>query len=274
MLECVTNVSEGRDEAVIEALVSSASSSLVDLHSDAAHNRSVFTLAGRDVQTAARALTKDAVFRLDLRTHEGAHPRIGIVDVVPFVPIGDDLRPDGNLKEAIASRDDFARWAGETLGLPCFLYGPERSLPEIRRRAFVELEPDFGPRHPHPSAGACCVGARRALVAYNVILDIDDVALARNIATEIRSLAVRALGFGVDDEAQVSCNLITPWEIGPADVYDEIARRAPVRRGELVGLIPAAVLDAIAKERWPTLGLGDESTIEARVASLDLKSSS
>ncbi|HLX78095.1 MAG TPA: hypothetical protein VKR27_04365 [Acidimicrobiales bacterium] len=271
MLECVVNISEGRNEEILASFASLASRALIDLHSDPAHNRSVFTLAGDAVAGASRALTKDVISRLDIRAHTGVHPRIGVVDVVPFVPIGDELKPEGNLEEAIAARDEFARWAGEEVGLPCFLYGPERSLPDVRRQAFAELQPDFGPDHPHETAGACCVGARRALVAYNVILDIDDLALARSIATAIRSPAVRALGFGVGDEAQVSCNLIAPWAVGPADVYDEIADRAPIRRGELVGLVPASVLDAIAKERWPILGLRDEATIEARVAALDRK---
>lgn len=269
MLECVVNISEGRDRALIDALASAADGGLIDLHSDRAHNRSVFTIAGRDAPTFARAISTVALGRLDLRHHEGVHPRLGVVDVVPFVPIGAELVPEGDLDEAIAARDDFARWAGDELALPCFIYGPERSLPDIRRGAFRTLRPDFGPNEPHPSAGACCVGARRALVAYNVVLEDDDAALAHEIATKLRSPSVRALGFEVEGEAQVSFNLVEPWSVGPADVYDGVAQLASIRRAELVGLLPARVLDAIPTARWPSLGLSGESTIEARVASLD-----
>jgi len=189
------------------------------------------------------------------------HPRIGAADVVPFVPLGDDP-----LGTALAARDRLAHRAGQELALPCFLYGPERSLPEVRRRAFRDLWPDAGPRWPHPTAGASCVGARRVLVAYNVWLapgaTLDE---ARAIARGLRSPAVRALGLAVAGGAQVSCNLLDVSAAGPDAVFDAVARRAPVARAELVGLIPATVLEEVPQHRWVELDLSPSRTIEARL---------
>ena len=267
MLECVVNVSEGRDRAQIEDLGSLVGAALIDLHSDASHNRSVFTLAGPAVFEAAVDLARAAAARLDIRRHDGVHPRLGVVDVVPFVPLGDDgMRPDGDLGEAITARDRFCRWASDELELPCFVYGPERSLPEIRQRAFGELRPDFGPARPHLSAGACCVGARHALVAYNLWLAADDLALARRLTSALRSPEVRTACFAVESAVQVSCNLVAPWSVGPADVYDRVAGAARIERAELVGLLPRKVLDAIPARRWKSLGLDENSTIETRLA--------
>ncbi|MDQ4091416.1 MAG: glutamate formiminotransferase, partial [Actinomycetota bacterium] len=147
----MVNVSEGRDRAVIAAVVAAGGTCLLDVHSDAHHNRSVLTLAGAGVENAGRAVAVEAVRRIDLRFHVGVHPRLGAVDVVPFVPLG-----GSSMDDAIAARDRFAAWAGEELGVPCFLYGPERTLPDVRRHAFTGLAPDTGPRVAHPTAGAIC----------------------------------------------------------------------------------------------------------------------
>lgn len=260
MIECVVNVSEGRDRAVLDSLVAAAGSDLLDLHTDADHHRSVFTLLGTG---APRQLARRAVDLLDIREHSGAHPRIGVVDVVPFVPLEGSTPEDAHRE-----RDDFARWAADELGVPCFLYGRHggglRTLPQIRRQAFGELRPDTGPLHPHPSAGAMAVGARKVLVAYNVWLEDPDITLARDIATELRSEAVRTLGLRVGSEVQVSMNLIDPLRVGPSEVYDAVAARAPVARAELVGLVPRAVLEPIDPSRWAELDLAPERTIEAR----------
>ncbi len=255
MLECVVNVSEGRDQAVIDALSAAAGDCLLDVHTDPHHHRSVFTLAGDGLEASVRALAAEAVRRIDLRRHDGVHPRLGAVDVVPWVPL------------ALAERDRFATWAAAALGVPCFLYGPERSLPEVRRRAFAGLAPDTGPGHPHPTAGAMCVGARPLLVAYNVWLAPGTpVEEARRVAAELRGPAVRALGLPVGEQAQVSMNLLDPATVTPADVYDAVAARAPVQRAELVGLAPAAVLAAVPEGRWAALDLDPSKTIEARLA--------
>ena len=261
MLECVVNVSEGRRADVVAAIGAAAGPCLLDVHSDAHHHRSVLTLAGPYVEDAARAVAREAVARIDLSAHDGVHPRLGAVDVVPFVPLR-----GSSMDDAVAARDRFAAWAADALALPCFLYGPERTLPDVRRRAFTELCPDAGPAAPHPTAGAVAVGARPVLVAYNLWLAPGvPVAVARGVARSLRSEHVRALGLDVGGQAQVSCNLIDPLVVGPDAVYDAVAAQAAVARAELVGLAPAAVVAGIPEARWAALDLGSSKTIEARL---------
>lgn len=251
------NVSEGRDRSAIGHIAGAGGVSLLDVHSDPDHNRSVLTLAGAGVEDAARAVATEAVRWIDLRLHVGVHPRLGAVDVVPFVPLA-----GSSLDDAVAARQRFADWAGHQLGVPCFLYGPERTLPDVRRHAFTGLAPDTGPAVAHPTAGAMCVGARPVLVAYNVWLaERVPVSVARQIAKEIRSPGLRALGLDVGGRAQVSMNLIDPERLTPADAYDAVAARAPVDRAELVGLVPAAVLQAVPAERWPQLDLSPDKAL-------------
>lgn len=257
------NVSEGRDAAVVDAIAATAGRALLDVHRDGDHHRSVVTVVGEE---AARAITADAVTRLDLRRHQGAHPRFGVVDVVPFVPLG-----RSTIDDAVVARDLFCRWAADDLGLPCFTYGPERSLPDVRRRAFADLAPDVGPIRAHCRAGAVAVGARPLLVAYNVWLAVPDLAVARRIAAAVRGPAVRALGLAVGDGVQVSMNLIDPCTVGPALVADAVATQAEVARCELVGLVPAEVLAAVDRRRWAELDLSEDRTIEARLAAGELR---
>ena len=259
MIECVVNVSEGRRADVLSALAAAAGPDLLDLHSDPFHHRSVFTLAGAG---AVRSLSTMAVARIDLGQHEGAHPRLGAVDVVPFVPLA-----GSTMTEALHERDRFAHWAAEALGVPSFLYGPERTLPDIRRRAWVDLRPDIGPSEPHPTAGALCVGARPVLVAYNVYVGSVDLAGARRIAAAIRGPYLRALGLQVGDRVQVSMNLIEPAMVGPAQAYDAVARHARIEQAELVGLVTDSVLHAVPRRRWAELDLSADRTVEFRMAS-------
>jgi len=271
-LECVVNLSEGRRESVIAGIAAAAGPSLLDVHTDRHHHRSVLTLGGPEVEDAARAVTTRAVDELDITDHQGAHPRLGVVDVVPFVPLSSVMNAQSiDLGDAIAARDDFAVWAGRELVLPCLLFGPQRSLPEVRRGAFRALRPDTGPATPHPTAGATAVGARGPLVAYNLWLIEPDVSLARALAAELRTPAVRALGLEVGEHAQVSCNLIDPLHTGPAVVFDAVARRAEIDRAELVGLVPAAVLAGIPAHRWSELDLDPSRTIEARLESAGIR---
>jgi glutamate formiminotransferase len=274
-LECVINVSEARSPSKIEAIALAAGTCLLDVHTDPWHNRTVLTLAGHDVEQSARSVAETTVAILDINDHAGAHPRLGVIDVVPFVPIRTgpparvvpgvaDTGPAG-LAPALTARDAFAAWAAADLGVPCFLYGPERSLPEVRRRAFDSSLPDRGPAAPHPTAGAICVGARDVLVAYNLWLALDDVTIANEIAKAMRSNKVRALGLDLGGRAQVSCNLVDPWLFGPAEAFDFVAYRAPVARAELVGLVPSTVLEGIPADRWAELDLGEDRTIEARL---------
>jgi glutamate formiminotransferase len=276
MLECVVNVSEGRDPGVVATIAGAGGDAVLDVHTDADHHRSVLTLAGAGppLEEAVRSVARAAVERIDVRRHQGVHPRLGALDVVPFVPLdaaGRPVGPGADLSSALGARDRFAAWAGGELGLPCFLYGPERSLPDVRRLAFTRLAPDAGPPGPHPSAGACAVGARPALVAYNVWLDSPDLDLARAVAAEVRGPAVRALGLAVGETTQVSCNLVDPFVFGPGQLFDAVRHLAEeagttVTRAELVGLAPLAVVEAVPPERRAGLDLGLDRTVEARLA--------
>ena len=281
VLECVVNVSEGRDAAIVEELVAACGPVLLDLHSDADHHRSVFTLGGAasSVEESVRELAIAVVARIDVSAHAGVHPRIGALDVVPFVNLvgggsvgsgGSVGLVDGPDRPALSARDRFARWAGDSLGLPCFLYGPERTLPELRRLAWQGLQPEFGPSAPHPTAGAAAVGARRVLVAYNLWLAPADLSLARLVATALRGPRVRTLALQVGAEVQVSCNLIDPWTVGPGAVFDAVASQAAISRAELVGLVPRDVLHAEPRHRWEELDLDPSKTIEARLETAGL----
>ena len=275
LLECVVNVSEGRDVAALSRLRDSCGNFLLDMHSDADHNRSVFTLGGPrdDVFSAVCALATDVVGCLDFSGHSGVHPRIGTLDVVPWVSLRrarDGLLADGTVPESVSARGLFAAWAGSELRLPCFLYGlgGMPALPEVRRRAWVDLAPATGPSEPHPRAGACAVGARPVLVAYNVWLAGEDLAAARVIARELRGSfdgRVRTLALPVGKRVQVSCNLIDPWAVGPGAVFDFVSSRSEVERCELVGLVPRGVLHAEPPRRWAELGIDPSVTIEARL---------
>jgi glutamate formiminotransferase len=258
VLACVVNVSEGRSATVLDALAAAAGRDLLDLHVDPFHHRAVLTLVGEDAPLAVAA---EAVRRIDLRRHAGAHPRLGAVDVVPFVPL-----TGASMAGAVAARDRFSTWVAGRLRMPAFRYGGDGpSLPEVRRTARRRRPDDGGPL-PHPTAGAVAVGARHALVAYNLVLAEPDLRRARAVAAAVRSPAVRALGLRVGDEVQVSMNLVTPTEVGPAAAYDAVAALAPVRRGELVGLVPEAVLRAVDPARWTDLDLAEDRTIETRLA--------
>jgi glutamate formiminotransferase len=282
VLECVVNISEGRDPALIAELAAAGGRYVLDVHSDPDHHRSVLTVAGPvgpAVEAAMRALARAVVDRLDIGAHSGAHPRIGALDVVPFVALapargGPGRLADGDLDAAIGARDRFAAWAASALDLPCFLYGPERSLPELRRGAWTAFGPDCGPPIPHPTAGAAAVGARTVLVAYNLWLSpAADLARARRVAAAVRQPRLRTLGLQLGERVQVSCNLVEPWRLGPGAAFDAVVRAleveagpdAGVERAELVGLVPLGVLEAEPPSRWAELGLAASSTIEARL---------
>ena len=263
MLECVINISEGGNPESLNALREKLGPDLLNVHSDADHNRSVFTLAGTD---ASRVLAREAISMFDISAHAGVHPRVGIVDVVPFVA----LEPS-TFDEAMHARNEFAAFASEELGVPCFLYGPERTLPYIRKHAFIDLLPDFGPANSHPTAGAMCVGARPILIAYNLWLKDSTLDVAKRICAEIRSESVRTLALQVGPSVQVSMNLIAPEVTGPDKVYDAVAQFAEIDRAELVGLVPSRTLAAIPRQRWTQLDLSTETTIEWNLAERNRK---
>ena len=222
-------------------------------------------------ESAVRALTTEVIGTLDLETHVGVHPRLGAVDVVPFVPL-----EGSTMQHALDARDRFGEWIVDTHAVPVFFYGPDptsdRQLPDIRRHAWKSLTPDLGPRVPHPTAGAVCVGARPTLIAYNVWLDAllsdDD---ATRLRQEVRGDGIRVLTLEVDGRTQVSMNLIAPRRVGPDVAYArvEVAAKnlnAQVTRAELVGLVEEAVLRRIPKSEWQRLDLDQDRTIESRVA--------
>jgi glutamate formiminotransferase len=272
VLECVVNVSEGCDVRRLADLDVVCGADLLDRHSDCDHHRSVFTLAG---EFAARDLTRECVERLDIAEHRGVHPRLGVIDVVPFVPL-----TGSTMSDARRARDDYAHWASSTFEIPVFVYGPadsaERQLPDIRRSAFRELEPDFGPSSPHPTAGAICVGVRDVLVAYNVWLN-DDVSFdaARAIARDVRGDGIRTLALRVGSHVQISTNLVEPRRVGPMQAFDRIrtsaeSNGARATHGELVGLLPSEVLERIPTSRWSELDVDESRTIEAQLARREL----
>lgn len=260
MIECVINISEGQNPETLAKLSAVVTPHLLDIHADHDHHRSVFTLCGAH---APRLLAARAVDLLNIHEHAGVHPRFGVVDVVPFVPLGNTT-----FEEAIHERDAFAQWAAKELGVPSFYYGPERTLPDIRRTAWTSLFPDVGPRIAHPTAGAMCVGVREVLVAYNIFLTDATMETAREIVVNIRQPGLRALSFLVDGHAQISMNLTDIDAINVDTAYDIVAQYGNIARAELVGLMPLSALTKIDPSRWSELDIGVDKTIEARFDTL------
>jgi glutamate formiminotransferase len=281
-VECVINISEGRNQSVIDSVAAAGGEQLLDVHSDAVHHRSVLTLAGdlADVEAAARRVAIAAVSTIDLTIHRGVHPRLGAVDVVPFVPLVDADGITTAWEAVLAARGAYAEWSGATLGVPCFFYGPERSLPDVRRGAFTSQASDTGPPAPHLTAGASAVGARRVLIAYNIWIEAQPnagepghghvVAVAKRLAGQLRQPGLRTLGLAVGGAAQVSCNVVDPGLVTLTDVYDAVdagarAQGCTVAKGELVGLLPRSALASVPESRWAALGLTAEDSIEFRL---------
>ncbi len=284
-LESVPNFSVGRDRATIDAIGAAlgAHARLLDVHADEDHNRSVFTLVGSEGELADALLAGIAVAveRIDLREHEGAHPRIGAADVVPIVP----LRPEDWERAEHAATVIGARVADE-LGLPVFLYAPPERGPAYYRRGGPaglqqriedrELEPDFGPSQLHESAGGVILGVRRPLIAFNVNLR-GSLEAARAIAAVVREKGggfpgVRALGLDLPRAGlvQVSMN-VEDWEA--AALHEIVERIAAEARGhgaevvgsELVGLMPAGAAAAAAGAVLRIEGFDQSRVLELRL---------
>lgn len=273
LLESVPNISEGRRPEVLAAVVSALSGiprlRLLDVQSDRDHNRSVLTLVGDEgaLESGLLALFEVALPQIDLRTHQGEHPRMGAVDVVPFIPI------EGvTMSECIELARRLGRAVADRFGIPIFLYEEaatsphRRNLEDVRRGQFEGLgdkmkdpawAPDFGPTAPHPSAGACAMGARMPLIAYNINLGTADLEVARRIAKAIRHSSggyrfVKAMGVMLEGRnvAQVSINM-TDYKRTPLHRVFETVRSEAERQGvpvigsEIVGLVPEdALLEA------------------------------
>lgn len=290
IVESVPNVSEGRRLRVVDRLAAAVAAvprvHLLDRTSDPSHNRSVLTIAGEApaVLEALERLVEGAIAEIDMETQEGEHPRIGAVDVVPFVPLGGTT-----MAECVELANRFGARVAERFDLPVYLYAeaatrPERvKLADVRRGQYEGLKtgiaspdrrPDFGPARTHPRAGAVAVGARPFLIAWNVNLASRDLALAEAIARRVRESSgglpkVQGKGFWIDElgVAQVSMNLldfsVTPvWRVWEAVV--EAAREAGVEplESELIGLMPlAAFLEVADRAGAPTA-----DPVEARLA--------
>ena len=294
LIECVPNVSEGRRREVVDlaarAIRGVSGVSLLDYSADPAHNRSVYTFIGEPspVELAVLALVDYAVGAIDLRTHRGEHPRIGAVDVVPFVPLR-----GATMAECVALAERVGRLVAHRVQVPVFLYeqaarSPDRrNLADIRRGGLAGLAarmadgflPDFGPPAPHLSAGVSAVGARTPLIAFNVNLATDRLEVAKAVAWAVRESGgglpfVKALGVRLADRAivQVSMNL-TNCEETPIDRAFEAVRREAGRYGvevlesEIVGLAPSAALTADTASAVRLRGNWSEHILENRIAS-------
>jgi len=270
IIESVPNVSEGRREDVVRSFADAISAvrgvRLLDYSSDASHNRSVFTLAGdaEPLKTAILALYERAVAAINLQTHRGEHPRVGAVDVVPFVPI------EGVTMEAcVALARETAAEIAARFQIPVYLYEEASSEPhrknleDIRRGEFEGLaekmvragwKPDYGPSAPHPTAGASVVGARMPLIAYNINLATDRLDVAKKIAAAIRFSSgglryVKAMGVRVEDRGivQVSMNLTNDEKTPIFRAFEMVKREAErygvsILESEIVGLVPSTAL--------------------------------
>jgi glutamate formiminotransferase / 5-formyltetrahydrofolate cyclo-ligase len=260
LFEIVPNLSEGRDPQTIaaaRAAVEATGARLLDWSSDAVHHRSVLTIvgSGEEVLAAGIALAGVALERIDLRLHHGVHPRMGALDVLPFVPL-----QGGSLEDAAALAHRAGAEIWRRFGIPSFYYGaaarrPEHpSLPEVRRNA--DWLPDEGDLRRHPHAGAIAIGARNVLIAFNVELASDDLAAARAIARAVRERngglrSLRALAFARGERVQVSLN-VTDYVATPLYRIVELIRRLAAERGiaiaccELVGCLPWAAVESAA----------------------------
>ncbi|MDQ6681648.1 MAG: glutamate formimidoyltransferase [Chloroflexota bacterium] len=298
LIECVPNFSEGRRAEVVDEIVRAVSQidgvTLLDHSRDATHNRSVLTFAGaaEPVVRAATAAVGRALELIDMQKHQGAHPRIGAVDVIPFVPLGTT-----RLQECADLARRFGEQIAQRFELPVYLYGAAALRPERRRLADVrrgqyealreELgvdparDPDFGPSRLHPRGGAVAVGARKPLIAFNVNLATDDLALAKRIAHRIRESsgglpAVQAMGVLLENpgearRAQVSMNLVDWERTGIARVVREIRHLAleagtEIDHCELIGLAPTAALLEVAADVLALRSFSTDQALELRLA--------
>lgn len=294
IVECVPNFSEGRRHEVVDAIAAAIASvpgvRVLDREMDADHNRSVITFVGdrRGVAEAAFRGAQKAVGLIDIRVHRGAHPRVGALDVLPFVPIAGVTMDDC----VVLAREVGKRIADE-LQVPVYLYEaaatrPDRkALPDVRRGEYEGLAkeigtnpdraPDFGPARLHPTAGACIVGARPVLIAWNVNLRTKDVGVAKRIAKAIRESdgglsAVRAKGFELADRGlvQVSMNMVDYRKTSLVRAFEEIRRRAAeegveIEESEIIGLVPLDALVEGATQYFKLARFHREQILETRL---------
>jgi len=288
-LECVPNVSEGRRPEVVARLIAALSTpglQLLDASSDPDHNRSVFTLAGEPeaLHTGLLALYEAALAEIDLTRHQGVHPRVGAVDVTPFVPLAGT-----EMAVAVAAAERLGAALAERFGLAVYLYEAaarqpaRRKLADIRRGGFEGFParladpawtPDFGPARVHPTAGVTVVGARFFLIAWNAVLESADVAVARAIARRVRESggglpAVRAMGVYLASRgrAQVSMNLVDFRQTSMHTALERVRQEAAalgtrVLETEVVGLVPQEAVWGALREGLQCPVFGGERVLE------------
>jgi glutamate formiminotransferase / 5-formyltetrahydrofolate cyclo-ligase len=297
LIECVPNLSEGRRSEVVDAIVDAIrvvpGVRVLDVSSDASHNRSVITLVGEPtaMKTAVISLFERALESIDVRVHSGEHPRLGAVDVVPFIPIADVTMGD-----CVALARETAAAVAARFDLPVFLYEQaatretRRNLADIRRGEFEGLsakladpawQPDFGPATPHPSAGATVIGARMPLIAFNVNLDTDRLDTAKQIAAAVRSSsgglpAVKALGVSLSERGivQVSMNLTNYQQTSIMTAFAAVkaeARRRGVEplESQIVGLVPASAITWASPAELLLTTFSEEQVLEKRLAKVE-----
>ncbi|MBN1545984.1 MAG: glutamate formimidoyltransferase [Syntrophaceae bacterium] len=290
IIECVPNFSEGRNAETVDALVRAVRAipgvKLLDASADPDHNRCVLTFIGKPdlIVDAAMAAAEEALQRIDLSSHKGVHPRIGAVDVVPFIPFG-----DASMSDAVVMAHRFGQLYANKTNVPVYFYGeaalkPERrQLPDIRRGGYEGLEkklrdpnwlPDAGKPVFQPRWGATAVGARIPLIAYNINLNSTDLELARQIACSVRESsggfsAVKAIGLFLKsrNQVQVSMNLTDYRQTSLRQVYDFITASArdhgvEIDCSELIGLLPREALADVTPEYLKLEGFSEERIIE------------
>jgi len=294
VVECVPNFSEGRRPEVVDAIAAAIASApdvrVLDREMDADHNRSVITFVGdrRSVAEAAFRGAQKAVELIDMRVHRGAHPRVGALDVLPFVPIAGVTMDD-----CVVLAHEVGKRIADELQVPVYLYEaaatrPDRkALPDVRRGEYEGLakeiganpdrKPDFGPARLHPTAGACIIGARPVLIAWNVNLRTKDVGVAKRIAKAIRESdgglpAVRAKGFDLADRGlvQVSMNMVDYRKTSLVTAFDEIRRLAAkegveIEESEIIGLVPLDALVEGATQYFKLARFHREQILETRL---------
>jgi glutamate formiminotransferase/glutamate formiminotransferase/formiminotetrahydrofolate cyclodeaminase len=299
IIECVANVSEGRDATVLDALTKAIQAvkdvGLLDRHTDWDHHRSVFTFAGRPaaVIQAAFELIQTAIPLIDLNTHRGEHPRMGAVDVVPLIPL-----KRATMRDCIVGARQLGERIGTGLHIPVFLYEASCDIPirqrleVIRRGGITGLasrmatdpiwSPDFGPRQPHPTAGVVVAGARHPLIAFNVVLQSPDVSIAQSLAKTIRTSggglpSLKAIGIELASRGlvQVSMNLINYHETSIQDAFDAVQQEAEkfqvgIEESEIVGLIPQDALLLNSQARLKLRSWNPDQVLETRLSQVGI----
>ena len=299
IIECVANVSEGRDRTVLDSLAHTilafAEVALLDRHADSDHHRSVFTFGGRPqaVLQAAFAFIRTAVPLINLKLHQGEHPRVGAVDVVPLIPLkGATMQDCGDWARQLGRR------IGTELHIPVFLYEaachvPARQRLEVIRRGGIKglgarmatdhlWRPDFGPPQPHPTAGVVVVGARPPLIAFNVVLQTPNVSMAQSIAKRVRTSggglpSLKAIGIELASRglSQVSMNLVNFHETSIQDAFEAVRQEAEksgvgIEESEIVGLIPREAVPFHHQERIKLRSWNPDQVVETRLSQVGI----